>query len=60
MDIIYYKTLCIELRLIDFLSRHYSVNDRMVNLTKVCPNLDEIKSTFAKQDSKVQFPLNVL
>ena len=59
-DIIYYQPLCIEIRLIDFYSRHYSVNNQMLNLTRVCPNLDEMKSTFGKQDPKAQFPLNVL
>ena len=36
------------------------LNDQMVYLTGVSPNLDEMKSTFEKQDAKSQFPLNVL
>ena len=48
---IYYKTLCIENRLIDFYSKHYLVNDQMVNLT----NLDGMKSTFGKQNLKPSF-----
>ena len=46
--------------MIEFYARQYSVNDVMVNLTRVCPNLDEMKITFGKQDPKAQFPLCVL
>ena len=31
-----------------------------MNLTRVCPNLDEKKITFGKQDPKAQFSLYVL
>ena len=41
---IYNKTLCIEIRLIDFYSSHHWVNGQMVNLTRACCNLDEIRN----------------
>ena len=46
----YYKTLCPEIGLI--YSKHCLVNDRMVNLTRECPNVEEMKITLENRTLK--------